>query len=198
MGTTISQIEDVGALTGTERLEITKLSTAVTITASTISATAADNSFNDSGSGFVVAGFEANMHVKVTGFTGDVANNIASGRIQTVTAAKIVIASPYGDVIVDDAAGESVTISAWKTYSTDTNSVAGLGGGGSAIQSFEFVVSGDGPYTLPAVSSGDFEALYLDGMRMPAANFSVADDELTLVDLTSALYERGTIDFTPV
>jgi hypothetical protein len=82
------------------------------ITASTISAAAADNSFNDSGSGFIAAGFEVGDAVTVTGFTGDVANNIASGVITALTAGKMTIGGTDGDVIVDDAAGESVTIRA--------------------------------------------------------------------------------------
>lgn len=85
-----------------------------TKTATTISAAAADNSFNDSGNGFVTAGFEVGDEIVVTGFTGDVANNIASGVITAVTAAKITIGGTDGDVIVDDAAGESVTISTIK------------------------------------------------------------------------------------
>lgn len=127
MGTTISKMTDAGALAGTERLEVAKLSASVTITANTISAAAADNSYNDSGSGFLSAGFAANMHVHVTGFTGNVANNVASGKILSVTAGKMILVSPDGDVIVDDAAGESVTITAWETYSTDAASLAGAG-----------------------------------------------------------------------
>lgn len=86
--------------------------TGATITAATISAAAADNSFNDSGSGFVAAGFEVGDVVSVTGFTGDVANNITGGIITSVAAGKIVIASPEGDLLVDDTEGESVTITA--------------------------------------------------------------------------------------
>lgn len=80
------------------------------ITAATISAAAADNSFNDSGNGFLAAGFAVGQKVAVTGFTGDVANNIASGTITALTAAKMTIGGTDGDVIVNDAAGESVTI----------------------------------------------------------------------------------------
>lgn len=91
------------ALGGTWAVKATK-------TATTISAAAADNSYNDSGNGFVTAGFEVGDHVVVTGFTGNVANNIADGVITAVTAGKITIGGTDGDVIVDDAAGESVTI----------------------------------------------------------------------------------------
>lgn len=80
------------------------------ITAATISAAAADNSYNDSGSGFLTAGFAVGQRVTVTGFTGDVANNITDGIITSVVAGKIIIGGTDGDVIADDAAGETVTI----------------------------------------------------------------------------------------
>ena len=76
----------------------------------TISAQASDNSYNDSNSGFVAAGFAVGDLVTVTGFTGDTANNIANGVVTAVTAGKLTIGGTDGDVIVDDAAGESVTI----------------------------------------------------------------------------------------
>lgn len=81
-----------------------------TITGTTISAAAADNSFNDSGNGFVTAGFVVGNRVTVTGFTGDTANNIVDGIVTSVAAGKIIIGGTDGDVIADDAAGESVTI----------------------------------------------------------------------------------------
>jgi hypothetical protein len=80
------------------------------LTAATLSAAAADNSFNDSGNGFLAAGFAVSDEVTVTGFTGDVANNIVGGVVTALTAGKMVIGGTDGDVIVDDAAGESVTI----------------------------------------------------------------------------------------
>jgi hypothetical protein len=85
--------------------------TADTITASTISAQASDNSFNDSGTGFVAAGFGVGQAVVVSGFTGAAANNL-TGIITALTAGKMTIGGTDGDVIVDDAAGESVTITA--------------------------------------------------------------------------------------
>lgn len=81
-----------------------------TMTASTLSAAAADNSINDSADGFITAGFKVGQRVNITGFTGDVANNITNGVISSVAAGKIVIAAPEGNAIVDDAAGEAVTI----------------------------------------------------------------------------------------
>jgi len=113
MATRISKLAAAGALTGAEQVEVTQLSTTVTITAATISALASDNSYNDSGSGFVAAGFAVGQTVRVTGFTGNVANNIYSAKITALTTDKMTIGGTDGDVIVDDAAGESVTITKW-------------------------------------------------------------------------------------
>ncbi len=79
----------------------------VSITAATISAAAADNSYNDSGNGFT---FTAGQMVSVTGFTGNAVNNISYGIIATAAPGKITIASPVGDAIVDEAIGDTVTI----------------------------------------------------------------------------------------
>ncbi len=82
----------------------------VTDTQTTFSALASDNSYNDSGSGFVAAGFKVGDLITVTGFTGDTANNITDGEITILVAGKMTIGGTDGDVIVDDSAGESVTI----------------------------------------------------------------------------------------
>lgn len=111
--TPLSRVPAASALVGSELVLISQLSTTVTKTAATISAQASDNSFNDSGSGFVAAGFAVDDYVHVSGFTGNVANNIASAKITALTAGKMTIGGTDGDVIVDDAAGESVTISKW-------------------------------------------------------------------------------------
>lgn len=79
---------------------------AVTVTASTISAAASDNSFNDSGSGF--GSLVAGEWIKVSGFTGaGVTANNKIFKIVSKTSSKIVVS---GGTLVDDAAGESVTI----------------------------------------------------------------------------------------
>jgi hypothetical protein len=56
------------------------------------------------------------MGVTVTGFTGNAANNISGGIVTAVTAGKLTIGGTDGDVLVDDAAGESVTITAAVRY----------------------------------------------------------------------------------
>lgn len=109
----ISQMPAAGSVAGTEQFEVSQLSTSVIKTATTISALASDNSYNDSGSGFISAGFAVNDQVRVTGFTGNAANNIFTGTITALTASKMTIGGTDGDVIVDDAAGESVTITKW-------------------------------------------------------------------------------------
>lgn len=111
----ITGLPAAGTLDGAELVEISQLSTSVTITATTLSAQASDNSYNDSGAGFIAAGFAVDDRVKVVGFTGNTANNILVGTIATLTTSKMTIASPEGDVIVDDAAGESVTITKWES-----------------------------------------------------------------------------------
>lgn len=123
----ISGLEAAAALDGSELVEVSQLSSSVTITAATISALAADNSFNDSASGFVAAGFAINDRVRVQGFTGDVANNLLVGVITALTTDKMTIGGTDGDVIVDDAAGESVTISKWVSRRATTGDIAGAG-----------------------------------------------------------------------
>lgn len=138
----ITDLAAASALLGNELVEVSQLSTAVKITAGTISAAAADNSYNDSGSGFVTAGFAVGNRVKVEGFTGNVANNIFVGRITALTAGKMTIGGTDGDVIVNDAAGESVTITKWNSRRTTVaDIIAAASGGGVYIVPFGFSAS---------------------------------------------------------
>lgn len=120
----ISQLTAASALTGTELVEVSQLSASVTITGTTISADSTDNSFNDSANGFVTAGFTTGKSVKVSGFTGNVANNIVSGVVTSAAAGKLIIGGTDGDVIVTDAAGESVTITQWDSKRSTVQGVA--------------------------------------------------------------------------
>lgn len=80
--------------------------TFVTLTAATISAANSDNSFNDSGNGLAI--FTVGQWMKATGFTGNNAtNNGKPCKIVSVAAGKIVVS---GITLIDDAAGESVTL----------------------------------------------------------------------------------------
>lgn len=79
------------------------------ITASTIAAVAAGSIITDSGNGLFTAGFRPGDTAAITGFTGDTSNN----KITTVTSiesdgSQMVVAA----TLVNDAAGESVTIKA--------------------------------------------------------------------------------------
>jgi len=125
-----SQLTAASSLSGTELVAVSKLSATVTISAATISAQASDNSFNDSANGFVTAGFTVGKAVKVSGFTGSGANNLLSGVVTAVTAGKLTIGGSDGDVIVDDAAGETVTITQWDSKRIDAQSVANLASSG--------------------------------------------------------------------
>lgn len=133
MATPLSKQTAAGALVGDEPVLISQLSASVTITAATLSALASDNSFNDSGSGFVAAGFAVDDYVHATGFTGNAANNIYSAKITVLTTGKMTIGGTDGNVIVDDAAGESVTITKWETHRTTAQDIADLGGGSGGM-----------------------------------------------------------------
>lgn len=123
LGVERTALAAAGALTGAELIALSKPSATVTITAATISAAAADNSYNDSANGFVTAGFAVGQAVRVQGFTGNTANNILSGVITAAAAGKLTIGGTDGDVIVDDAAGESVTITAWESARSTTGAM---------------------------------------------------------------------------
>jgi len=107
---------------------LAKKSASVTRTATTISAASSDNSYNDSGSLFLSPGFEAGMSISVSGFTGDVANNSDLAVIVSVTATKMIVS---GVTLVDDAAGESVTITAWESRTATAQDIADLAALGS-------------------------------------------------------------------
>lgn len=81
-----------------------------TKTATTISASAADNSISDSGNGFITAGFVVGDEITVTGFANAVNN---ATRVATIVAAgKITFGGTDGDSIINETAGASVTVSA--------------------------------------------------------------------------------------
>lgn len=144
MSKRISQLTASATLNGAELVEVSQLSSTVTITGTTISAQASDNSFNDSANGFVTAGFTTGKSVKVTGFTGSGANNIVSGVVTAVAAGKLTIGGAYGDVIVDDAAGESVTITQWNSNRTTAQDVADLGSSGDFFNVKTYGAVGNG------------------------------------------------------
>lgn len=124
----ISRITDLPArstLDGNELLEISQLSPSVRIAAATISAAASDNSFNDSASGFVAAGFVVGDRVNVIGFTTS-GNNLLVGTITAVTTAKMTIGGTDGDSIADEVAGDSVVIAKWTSRRATAQDIADL------------------------------------------------------------------------
>jgi hypothetical protein len=125
----LSQIAAAGALLGQELALVSQLSSTVKIAATTLSALASDNSYNDSASGFLTAGFAVGDQVNVVGFTGNTANNIYTASITALTAAKMTIGGVDGNVIVDDAAGETVTITRWDSRRTSLSAIAALSAG---------------------------------------------------------------------
>ncbi|MEJ7831351.1 MAG: hypothetical protein WKF79_00415 [Nocardioides sp.] len=133
----VSRITDLlasTALKGPELLEVSQPSATVAMTSPTLSAAAADNSFNDSAAQFLVEGFAVGDRVNVTGFTGAVASNILVGVITALTAGKMTIGGTDGDVIADDAAGESVTIAKWETRRSTVAQLAALAVAGNAYR----------------------------------------------------------------
>jgi hypothetical protein len=158
MGKKINELTSATA-GAADLLELSRLSPTVTYTATTLSALASDNSFNDSAAQFIAEGFAVGMSVKVAGFTGNVANNIFTGRITALTTAKMTIGGTDGDVIVDDAAGESVTITAWESRRTTAQEVVTAGqGAGLDVDAAGFrgipQNSQSGNYTTVAADAG--------------------------------------------
>lgn len=126
MSLSISQLTSVAAAVADE-LEAARLSATITVTRTDISAAAADNSYNTAAGDFAAAGFAVGQRIKVTGFTGNAANNITSGVLTAVATGKLTVGGTDGDVIVDDAAGESVTITAWSSVRVNAQALALLG-----------------------------------------------------------------------
>jgi hypothetical protein len=134
----ITDLLAASTLLGDELLEVSQVSTTVVKTGTTLSAQASDNSYNDSAAGFVAAGFAVGDRVRVTGFTGNVANNIVVGVVTAVTTTKLTIGGTDGNVIVDDAAGESVTIAKWVSRRALLSDIGIGGGGGSGAYDMRF------------------------------------------------------------
>lgn len=128
----ISDLQSSTALVGDELVELSQVSTTVTITASTISALAVDNSFNDSAAGFLTAGFSVGDRVRVTNFS-TAANNLVAGTITALTADKLTIGGVDGDAIADESAGASVTISKWTSVKA---LLSEIGIGGSSLPAY--------------------------------------------------------------
>lgn len=200
----ITDLAQASTLIGDELVEISQLSTTVKITATTISALASDNSYNDSGSGFVTAGFAIGDRVRVSGFTGNVANNILVGVITALTAGKMTIGGTDGDVIVDDAAGESVVIAKWLSRRSTLDDVVALasGGGGPVTESLLIAIGNNTDPLAAGTSQEVFRMPYaftLTGVRASLTTPQSSGSIFT-VDInengTSVLSTKLTIDNT--
>lgn len=201
----ITGMPAAATLSGDELVELSQLSGTVTISAATISAAAADNSFNDSGSGFVTAGFDVGDRVNVTGFTGNVVNNIFVGAVTALTAGKMTIGGTDGDVIVDDAAGETVVITKWATVRTTAQDIATLASGIASAYRVGFFFT-----TAPAASeilllhtfpddvdfADDFADAVADIGTNPAATFNLDVLKNGSSVGTISISTGGTVTFT--
>lgn len=193
----ISKMAEAEPLDGSELLEVAQHSPTITITASTISALASDNSFNDSGNGFIAAGFLVGMNVESDGFTGNAANNIKSATITALTAGKMTIGGTDGNVIVDDAAGESVTITAWVTRRATVQEAADVGNGGGGAGS-------PITYTIDTGSTADSDPgnglLKFNNATQASATMLYVDnqtaDAISLTTLFASLAQTGFLTLT--
>lgn len=192
-----------------------------TITATTIAAVAATNEFTDSGNGFVSAGFKVGDLVTVTGFTGDVANNLVDGEITSLAAGSMIIGGTDGDVIADDAAGESVTIQTVGTYLEVGSTVPTLAllrrntdtgvdvlyrhcrAGGlqlavslnqAAVLTIPVIGESAENYTVPGGAT--FDAATTSGMMIPTTGY-MHDDDVALTYLTEYNLELSN-DMNPI
>ena len=189
----ITDLNAATALTGAELIEVSQLSTAVKITAATISAAAADNSLNDSANGFVTAGFSAGDRVKVEGFANG-ANNAFVATVETVAAGKLTLAAPEGDAIVDEAAGASVKVTKWTSAR-----VAGSALVGSVKESFVVALGDETTAITAGVAKVTFRMPYAFTLTEVRASLNVASSSgIPTVDINeggaSILSTKLTID----
>jgi hypothetical protein len=118
----ISQLPAVTAA-GTDRIPLARLSGTDVYTAGTISAAASDNSLNDTAASFP-AWLVPGLRINIAAFTGDTDNNHDSATVVSATTAKVVLGADTP--LVDDAAGESVTITAWRSVRSSLQSLLDL------------------------------------------------------------------------
>jgi hypothetical protein len=188
MGKSISQLSSVTPA-GTDLVELARLSATDIYTAATISAAASDNSLN-SGAAAFPAWMVAGARINIAGFTGDTDNNYDSAVILAIpapTASKVVLGA--STPLVDDAAGESVTITAWESVRTTAQDIADLAAasGGPSVAS---------RYTLDLASQTDGDPgsgkLRFNHATPASATKIFLDDETSDgVDLSTTLLDLG-------
>lgn len=141
----IPEYPEASALSSNAVLLASDTSSAVTLTATTISAQASDQSFNDSANGFGI--FTNGTAVNVTGFSL-AGNEIYHAAGTVVDAGKIIIAGADGAAIVDEAAGNSVTISKWVSERLTVN--AALSARGPFPDTLTISAAADGTWSIPS------------------------------------------------
>jgi hypothetical protein len=185
MSTSPSQLTAVAAAAA-DLIEVSRLSATIVYTANTISAQASDNSLNDSAAQFLVEGwFTVGRRFKIAGFTGDVGNNADVVEVVSVAAGKVVIA---GVTLVDDAEGESVTLTAWESFSTSAQDVADLAATSGPSVASRYVID------LASQSDGDPGSgkLRFNHATPTSATKIFLDDETSDgVDLSTKLLDLG-------
>lgn len=193
----ISQLPSIDEVGPGDLLIVSRPSPTVTITATTISAAASDNSFSDSGSGLLAAGFAVGDQVRVQDAAA--ANNLFSATVQALTAGKMTILSPEGDAIVNQSAGAAVTITKWESCRV---SAATLAQGSTPIYRFEVAISNETtPLTTGAAKvtfhwpvSGTVTEVWA-GLTTPQASGSVVTLDVN-AGASSILSTKLTIDNT--
>lgn len=126
----ITELASIATLPAGTQFLASTLSASVKKTAATISFAAADKSINDSGGGFVSAGFVAGDQINVTGAAAS-GNNVFSATVTSVTAGKLVTNAAG---IVTAAAGPAVTVARWDSQRVDLATLASaIGGGGGSL-----------------------------------------------------------------
>jgi hypothetical protein len=180
----ISQLPAVTAA-GTDRIPLARLSGTDVYTAGTISAAASDNSLNDSAASFP-AWLLPGLRINIAAFTGDTDNNHDSATVVSATTAKVVLGADTP--LVDDAAGESVTITAWESKRTTAQGVADL-----AATSGPSIAS---RYVIDLASQADSDPgagkLRFNNATAASATKIFLDDETSDgVDLSTKLLDLG-------
>jgi len=102
-----------GTLSGNEIVLLAQPSPTITRTATNISAVASARKFVRASGSWLSDGFVVGQSVKSSGWTGGTANNKHARTITAVSATDMIFAGADGADMVDDAGGESVTVTAW-------------------------------------------------------------------------------------
>jgi hypothetical protein len=172
----ISGLDEAEPLTGDELVEVSQLSATILISEATISALASDNAYLDSADGFLAAGFAVGDRVNVAGFTGDTANNLFVATITDLLADKMTIGGTEGDAIVDDAEGETVTITKWVTRRTTSGEMAAAAAPPGGVQSIPVLAAAMTPSTTNGAASNTTETTTNDVM-LPTLDFDSTTQE---------------------